>query len=347
MTDILAKTRVAIIGTGGMARAHVAAYQNMAEVELVAGVDTNETSLNQFCSDHNIEHKFSSVAELVSWGKFDAVSNVTPDSVHYVTSMELIAAQKHILCEKPLATNFQHADEMSVAATKAGIINMVNLSYRNVGVIEKAATMVRNGDIGIVKHLEASYLQSWLVQPAWGDWKTEQQWLWRLSKDHGSKGVLGDVGVHILDFATYVAGSMPKKFGSQIHTFHKAEDDKIGEYKLDANDSFVMQFQLENGALGTVSATRFAAGHINDLRLRIFGDKGGLEIDMNSEDGEIRACLGDNLEVGKWQTIDFEPVKTNYQKFIDAVRTKNQCQPDFKRGADLQKILDAAEAKAI
>ena len=62
------------------------------------------------------------------------------------------------------------------------------------------------GAIGTVRHFEASYLQSWLTQPAWGDWRTRPQWLWRLSTAHGSKGVLGDVGIHILDFATFIAG---------------------------------------------------------------------------------------------------------------------------------------------
>ena len=346
MPNNLSNIRIAIIGTGGMAAQHVAAYQKMPNVTVVAGVDTNENSLNQFCATHNIEHKFSSVANLVSWGEVDGVSNVTPDSVHYATSLELMAAKKHILCEKPLASNFAHADEMAKAAANAGIVNMVNLSYRNVGGIDKAATLVADGAIGEVKHIEASYLQSWLVQPAWGDWKTEPQWLWRLSTLHGSKGVLGDVGVHILDFATYVAGSLPKHLSCQLHTFHKADNDKIGDYKLDANDSFVMQIQLENGALGTLSATRFASGHINDLRLRIFGDKGGLEIDLNSEQGQIRGCLGDDLEAAIWRDIEFDEVKTNYQKFVDAMRTHTQCEPSFKRGADLQRILDAAEASS-
>jgi predicted dehydrogenase len=146
------------------------------------------------------------VQEAIAWGEFDAVTNVTPDAAHYPTTLPFLAAGKHVLCEKPLATNAKDAEEMAAAAAKAGVVNMVNLSYRNVPALQKAAQMVRDGAIGTIRHFEASYLQSWLTQPAWGHWDREPQWLWRLSTKHGSKGVLGDVGIHILDFATFIAG---------------------------------------------------------------------------------------------------------------------------------------------
>jgi predicted dehydrogenase len=87
--------------------------------------------------------------EALAWGEFDAVTNVTPDAAHYPTTMPLLAAGKHVLCEKPLATNAAHAEAMAeAAAVKAGVVNMVNLSYRNVPALQKAAQMVRDGAIG-------------------------------------------------------------------------------------------------------------------------------------------------------------------------------------------------------
>ena len=99
----------------------------------------------------------------------------------------------------------------------------MNLTYRNVPAMQKAAQMMRDGAIGAVRHFEASYLQSWLTQPAWGEWSTEPQWLWRLSTKHGSKGVLGDVGIHILDFASYVADQNPVSVHCRMRAFGKAE----------------------------------------------------------------------------------------------------------------------------
>jgi predicted dehydrogenase len=204
--------------------------------------------------------------------------------------------------------------------------------------------MVANGDIGEVRHFEAAYLQSWLTQAAWGDWKTESQWLWRLSTQHGSMGVLGDVGVHILDYATFVAGSDAASLSCRLTTFDKAEGNQIGEYPLDANDSMNMHMQLENGAVGVIHASRFASGHLNDLSLRIYGAKGGLDVRFEGWESRLRACTGDDLEATKWVDVPTPDVPTNYVRFIDAVRNAEQVFPDFRRGAALQAVLDLAVA---
>ncbi|MBL1420631.1 MAG: Gfo/Idh/MocA family oxidoreductase [Alphaproteobacteria bacterium] len=342
MTNKSTPTRIAIVGTGGMANNHAAAYKLNPDVIIVAGLDMDEALLQKFCDEHDIEHRFTSLDDLLAWGEFDAVSNVTPDKVHYGTTMQILAAQKHVLCEKPLATSYPEAQEMADLAQKMGVVNMVNLSYRDVAAVQKAAQMVAEGAIGEVKHFEASYLQSWLTQPAWGDWKTESQWLWRLSSEHGSKGVLGDVGIHIIDFATYIAGQMPKDMDCKLHTFDKAPNNQIGEYPLDANDSFVMHMQLENNALGTISATRFASGHHNDLRLRIYGDKGGLEVLFEKKISRLNACLGEGLDTETWHEVETPDVETVYQKFVKSIREQKSLEPTFARGAALQKILDQA-----
>lgn len=336
--------RVLIVGTGGMANDHAEAYAKMGGVSLVAGVDTDPDRLADFCAKHDIPNGFASVEEAIAWGAFDAASNVTPDGVHRVTTLPLLAAGKHVLCEKPLAANAADADEMAQAAADAGVVNMVNLTYRNVPALIAAAKMVANGDIGEVRHFEAAYLQSWLTQAAWGDWKTESQWLWRLSTQHGSMGVLGDVGVHILDYATFVAGSDAASLSCRLNTFDKAEGNQIGEYPLDANDSMNMHMQLENGAVGVIHASRFASGHLNDLSLRIYGTKGGLDVRFEGWESRLRACTGDDLEATKWVDVPTPDVPTNYVRFIDAVRNAEQVFPDFRRGAALQAVLDLAVA---
>ncbi len=340
MTD----TRILIVGTGGMAKAHAEAYAAIPGVKLVAGVDTSTERLDAFRAKHNIANGFASVTDALAWGEFDAVSNVTPDPVHYATTMPLLAAGKHVLCEKPLAANYPHAAEMAAAAAKAGVVNMVNLTYRNGPALIQAAKMVANGDIGEVRHFDASYLQSWLTQPAWGHWDKESQWLWRLSSAHGSLGVLGDVGVHILDFATYAAGLAPTNVSCRLATFHKAPGDKIGEYVLDANDSATMQVRLENGAIGVVHASRFASGHLNDLTLKLHGTKGGLDVRLDAGESTLRASIGANMPKGVWVDVTCPPVKTNYERFIAAIKAGKQELPDFARGAALQKVLDLAVA---
>jgi predicted dehydrogenase len=339
--------RLLILGTGGMAKNHAEGFAAIPGVTVVAGIDTRPEQLAAFRQSHGIAHGFASVGEALSWGEFDAVTNVTPDAAHHATTLPFLAAGKHVLCEKPLATNAKDAEEMATAAAKARVVNMVNLSYRNVPALQKAARMVREGAIGTIRHFEASYLQSWLTQPAWGHWDRESQWLWRLSTAHGSKGVLGDVGIHILDFATYIAGMEARQVSCLLQTFDKAPGGRIGDYMLDANDSATMQLRLANGALGTVAATRFATGHLNDLRLRLYGQTGGLEVRFEKGISALRACLGEDIQSGTWHEVDCPAVPTIYQRFVAAIRGEDVAEPDFARGAALQRLLDRAEASAL
>ncbi|MFN8679635.1 Gfo/Idh/MocA family protein [Paracoccus sp. P2] len=339
--------RLLVIGTGGMAANHARAFAGIPGVELVGGVDPRPEPLAAFNAEHGIARGFASLDEALAWGAFDAATNVTPDAAHFPTTMPLLAAGKHVLCEKPLATNAADAEAMAEAAARAGVVNMVNLSYRDVPALQKAAAMVRAGEIGEVRHFEASYLQSWLTQPGWGDWRTDPKWLWRVSTAHGSKGVLGDVGIHILDFATYIAGQDAAQVSCLLKTFDKAPGGRIGDYVLDANDSATMQIVLENGALGTVAATRFASGHLNDLRLRIYGDRGGLEVGFENRVSRLRACLSPDLEIAAWHEVDCPPVPTIYQRFVAAIRGEGAVDPDFARGAALQRLLDRAEESSV
>jgi len=126
----------------------------------------------------------------------------------------------------------------------------------------------------------------------------------------------------------------------RLHTFNKIPGNVIGEYPLDANDSFAMHAQLANGALGTVSATRFASGHHNDLRLRLYGEKGGLEVLYEKKISQLNVCLGKNSLTEQWVEIPCPEVPTNYRGFVNAIRGEKQTTPDFFRGAELQKLLD-------
>ena len=334
------KVRLLVLGTGSMAGNHVNAFKADARVDVVAGADVDLGRAKAFAEKHGLANAFGSLDEAIAWGRFDAVANVTPDSAHHPTTMKLIAAGKHILCEKPLAQNFALADAMARAAEAAGLVNMVNLTYRNVAALQKARALIASGEIGAVRHVEASYRQSWLVGQHWGDWKTDSKWLWRLSEQHGSKGVLGDVGIHILDFSTYAVGMMPVSLQARLKTFHKADGDRIGDYPLDANDSASLSVEFENGALGVIQASRFATGYANMLKLDVFGTKGAIEIAHDLDWTEIRMCAGEDVHTQSWRRVIADPVATNYHNFISAVIADNNSEPSFRRAADLQKVLD-------
>ncbi len=332
--------RLLVVGTGKMAGLQVERGWGIIDgVELVGAVDVMPEAVAAFAAMHNVPRTFSSIEDGIAWGGFDAATVVAPDGLHHPITMRLLAAGKHVFCEKPLATNADRAMEMVEAAERAGLVNMVNLTYRNVAELHKAREIVAAGTIGVVKHIEASYLQHWV---ALRDFNDPGPWLWRLSTGHGSNGTLGDIGIHILDFTTFAAGQDIVSMNCRLQTFAKVPGDRIGEYVLDANDSFIISAEFANGAIGTIHSSRWASGHANDQRLRIYGEKGGLELSHGHWGTLLRLCVGADVPTGTWREIKAEPVQTNYQRFAEAVRTGVTTEPSFRHAARLQRILDLA-----
>lgn len=340
------KVRLLVLGTGSMGAQHVAHFRTHPAAEIAAGLDVDGDRLAAFTAEHGIPHGFTDLDAALASGTFDAVANVTPDAIHHATTLKCLAAGRPVFCEKPLAETHGDALEMTEAAEAAGLVNMVNLRYRTLPVMARAAEMVEAGDIGEVRHVSASYLQSWLVGSHWGDWKTEPRWLWRLSSAHGSKGALGDIGIHIVDLASFVAGAAPVSVHCRLATFPKAPGNRIGDYTLDANDSFVMSLGLEGGALGAVQATRYASGYANALKVQVFGTEGGLDawieqdVRTRSDMFGLRVSAGDDVDSQTWRDIDCAERPSLYHRFIEAVLTGRNDMPDFRRATQMQEVLD-------
>lgn len=332
--------KLAIIGTGGMAESHVKNFKTIKGVSIVAACDVNAERVEKFARMFEIPRVFTDYKKMLKDVELDAVSNVTPDQFHCPISLDVIAAGKHILCEKPLATNYADAKKMALAAKRKGVIHMVQFSYRSSAALQKARELIAAGRLGDVVHFQAQYLQSWLASKIWGDWRTTPGWLWRLSTAHGSKGVLGDVGVHIIDFATYPIGSPIRELSCRLKTFTDIKGKKQSGYTLDANDSALITCELANGALGQISATRWATGHVNTLTLSIHGTKGAVRINLDESYTRLHLCEGADIHKVRWKSIDLKPTPNNYERFIRSIRTGKNDQPDFFRGAEIQRVLD-------
>lgn len=328
-----------------MANQHAVKFASIRGCKVVAACDLDAGRVQKFAETHHIPRTFTDVHALLASADIDAVSIVTPDAYHAPLTLASIAAGKHVLCEKPLALNYQDAKKMVAAAKKTGVVNMVNLSYRDWPAIQAIAKRIAKNTLGDIRHVEASYFQAWLVSKAWGDWRTMPAWLWRLSKNHGSNGVLGDVGVHIVDFATFPVGPISKVY-CQLKTFSKAKNNRVGEYLLDANDSAVMNVTFKNGAIGTIHTTRWCGGHANRLFLKIAGTMGSVEFDSDRAVNTYRICSGKNLDTNTWIDVDCHPTPNNYQRFIRAIQSGVHDAPTFQQGAEAQRVLDACLVSA-
>ena len=330
---------VLLVGTGRMAETHANRFAAIAGVDVIAAVDINAERVQEFCANHGIATSYTRLDEALAAHRLDAVSVVTPDSLHAAVSLQCLEAGLSVLCEKPLSDSIQASQSMVEAASRAGVLNMVNLSYRVSGALHQARKWVDQGLLGEIRHVEASYRQSWLCSPYWGEWSTEEAWLWRLSKAHGSTGVLGDIGIHILDFLTAGVGMDITGLQCRLHTFDKAPGNRIADYKLDANDSCVLNVQMENGALGVVHMSRFQTGYFNDLALTIHGTEGALQVSTGQAGDCLRACLGEDRHIPLWKNIDCTDQPDTFERFVDALKKGEMGSPDFAHAAALQPYL--------
>ena len=153
--------------------------------------------------------------------------------------------------------------------------------------------------------------------------------------------MLGDIGVHILDFATFGTGLDIAALQARMKTFDKAEGGAIGAYMLDVNDSVAMTVEFSNGALGVIHMSRFATGKLNDLDLMIHGEKGALKI--WAEPARLRASRSASAPTSRpqtWKPVDCPPTPRNEHRFVIALLSGENGEPDFRHAAEVQKLLD-------
>ena len=254
--------------------------------------------------------------------------------------MKLVETGKPIFCEKPLAPTYPLALEMTEAVEKRGIVNMVNLRYRGLPVMQMARALVEDGMIGEVRHIDACYLQSWLVGTHWGDWRTEDRWLWRLSGAHGSRGALGDVGIHILDFASYVADQKPG-LGALPHEGLRQGGRRPHRRLSGSTRTTASSCRSSSTAARSASSmpSRWATGYANAqklARVRHAGRAGDLVREREDEpaaSAPARTCT--RRPGARWNA---RPCPNTYETFIDAVRRGENLEPSFRRATELQNV---------
>ena len=349
--------RYGIIGTGGMAGGHAEATAKMEGVEMAACCDIDADRSTAFAQKHGFQKSVTSFDDLLEL--CDAVAVVTPDAFHAALTLQGLAAGKHVMCEKPLTTTFEDAQEVAAAAREAhaaGQVTFINFSYRNSAAWQEARRMIADGAIGEVRHATGKYLQAWLASEVWGSW-TKEQWLWRCEtprRKDGTRvgpaagGVLGDVGCHILDFVTGLTGpaSSLRCTAKAFPNVDPATGERVTEYggrQLDANSSVAVELDLDGGGLGLAQATRWASGHPNQVAVGVYGTEGSIEIDLEDSNTKLRHCLGEARHRSGWTSVDLAKTPTNFERFIASVRTGEQDQADILRGAEVQAYLEACD----
>jgi predicted dehydrogenase len=310
---------VGMLGYAFMGKAHSHAYIDLpiffypppAKPVLVAICGRNEELVREAAKRYGYKRYYTEWEKLVKDPEVELLDNSGPNYMHADPCIAAAEAGKHILCEKPLATNAKEAKRMLDAVRRAGVKHMVGYNYRFVPAVLLAKKLIDEGRVGRIYHFRARYLQEWIMDPNF-------PLIWKLRKDQAGSGPIGDLGSHIIDLARFLVGEI-KSVSAMMTTFIKERplpEDPTKKGEVTVEDAFVACIEFENGAIGTLEATRFAGGRKNYNNFEINGEKGSIEFNLERLN-ELRVYGIDemNKDIVGWREVLVTETNHPYIKY--------------------------------
>ncbi|MEM9185482.1 MAG: Gfo/Idh/MocA family oxidoreductase [Planctomycetota bacterium] len=365
---------IGLVGYKFMGKAHSNAYLSVAKFfgakldpTMKAVCGRNEAAVREFADQWGWESIETDWRQLVARDDIHLVDIGSPGDTHAEIAIAAAKAGKHVFCEKPLANSLEDCKRMVAAVRSTGVRHMINFNYRKAPAVALAKQMIDAGEIGEVRHVRATYLQDWLVDP---DFPMN----WRLRKETAGSGALGDLAAHSVDLARFLAGNIAEVVGDMktFITERPAEGDASGLAAsagqgvegVTVDDCAVFLARFANGAVGTFEATRLAAGRKNHNRIEVSGSRGSLAWcfeDLNYLDvyrcddptgaqgfRRIIATEGEHPYAGAWwppgHMLGYDHTFVNaVADLIEGVATGENPSPCFLAGANCVSVLESVE----
>ena len=354
--------RVCLVGYGFMGKAHSNAlaripmfFPELAPVSRGVLCGVGEAALRKAATQYGWEACSEDVAAVFSRDDIDIVDISASTYAH--TELALLAAAhgKHVLCEKPLATNAADARRMMAAVQRAGVCHQVGFNYRFAPAVQLMKQLVEDGRLGRIDHFRGLYLQEWLSD-------ANAPFSWRLTKEQAGSGALGDLGAHVVDLALWLLGDLRAVQAMQKRFVPERPRPEGGIGTVSVDDAFACLLDFSCGAMGTLEVSRNARGHHNGLTVEINGEQGSLRFDFERmNELWFYDAMRDRREVG-WTNIltmnEAHPYATRwwpqghaigyehtlvhaYAAFLHSIRRGDGCAPDFADGVRNAQVLDA------
>jgi predicted dehydrogenase len=199
--------------------------------------------------------------------RIDAVSIVTPNHVHFAPAKAFLEAGIHVICDKPLTTTVGDALALAEIVRRSGLIFGLTHNYTGYPLVRQAREMIAAGELGYIRVVQVEYAQDWLTTSV--EATGNKQAVWRTDPaQSGPGGSLGDIGTHAYNLACFVTGLRCDQVAADVSIF-------VPGRRLDDNVQMLLRFA--GGARGMLWASQVATGNENNLRLRVYGEKAGLE----------------------------------------------------------------------
>jgi predicted dehydrogenase len=280
---------VGMLGYAFMGKAHSNAYKTLRYMtwppplrpELVAIAGRNREAAADAARRYGFDGSVSDWRALVADDRVALFDNAGPNDAHAEPTIAAAEAGKHVLCEKPLGRTAQESHEIWRRTAATGVKHMCAFNYRFVPAVRLAREMIEAGELGEVYHFRGRYLQEWIADPRF-------EHVWRLDKDAAGSGALGDLGAHVIDLARFLVGEVSSVSGL-TRTFIP---ERPGG-RVDVDDAFEAVVDFENGAVGTIEASRFCRGRKNAMSFEINGSKGSIAFELERLN-ELQVHLADS-----------------------------------------------------
>ncbi len=213
----------------------------------------------------------------------DAVAIVTPNHAHASAAEAFLKAGIHVICDKPLTTTRQEADRLARLARESGLIFAVTHNYTGYPLVRQARSMITEGMLGAIRVVQVEYAQDWLATRVEETGSKQAEWRTDPARS-GPAGAVGDIGTHAFNLAEFITGDEVTSLSAELHTFVQGR-------RLDDNAHMMLRFA--SGAKGMLWCSQVAAGLENGLRIRVYGEKAGLEWDQESPNVLLFSPLGE------------------------------------------------------
>lgn len=279
----------AVIGTGFIGTVHVHALRRLGvQVRGVLGSSAERGA--ERAANIGVAHAYASLDELLADDAVDVVHVTTPNYAHYPQVKAIIAAGKHVVCEKPLAMTSEQSAEMVKLARASGKICAVCYNIRFYPLNQQAHGMVQSGELGDVRFVSGHYHQDWLAK--------DTDWNWRLQSEvGGALRSVGDIGTHWVDLTSFITGMKVQAVMAELVTFLPERQRPTGPVEtfssgggvaepvaIDTDDASMIMLRYENGSRGVMSTSQVNVGRKNSLQWDIAGSVSSAAWDSETPD---------------------------------------------------------------
>ncbi|HWA80248.1 MAG TPA: Gfo/Idh/MocA family oxidoreductase [Acetobacteraceae bacterium] len=354
---------VGIIGTGFMGRAHAMAYRAVPGIfapalrpvlEMIA--DSDAAGAERAFHAFGFRRMTTDWRALIADPSVSIVCITTPTALHREMALAAIAAGKHVHCEKPLALNAAAAGEMARAAEAAGLRTQVGFNYLKNPLLGLAREMIAAGELGEITNFRGIHAEGYMADP-------QAPWTWRL--DPAGAGAIADIGSHIIGLARFLLGPIAELI-ADLETVIKERPEAAGSARrraVEVDDIARLTLRFARGCGGTIEANWVATGRTMQLGFEVTGSRGALSFTQERMNellffraaGPAGTRGFTRIEAGPehppyglfcpaaGHQLGFNELKTiEAADFLRAIAGGPEAGPDFREGAEIQKVIDTA-----